>query len=71
MRFVPHAIRHVPEGGYTFEAFCVAPDCHEDSGAQDDAAAMDIWAMSHTARNPEHDLFRRVGTDHARVTRDE
>ncbi|GGV82920.1 hypothetical protein GCM10015535_24950 [Streptomyces gelaticus] len=29
------------------------------------------WALAHTGRNPTHDLFRRVVTDHAPVTRDE
>jgi hypothetical protein len=27
--------------------------------------------MSHTGFNPDHDLFRRTASDHARVTREE
>jgi hypothetical protein len=32
MRFVPHTIRHVPEGGITFEAFCVTSGCGREAG---------------------------------------
>ncbi len=71
LRFVPHTIRHVPEGGVTFEAFCTAPGCGDDSGPQDDQEAAQDWCLRHTGQNPDHDLFRRVVTDHARVTRDE
>ncbi|WP_456340245.1 DUF7848 domain-containing protein [Streptomyces europaeiscabiei] len=71
LRFVPHTIRHEPQGGVTFEAFCVTPDCGEDSGPQGEQAAAQDWCLRHTGRNPGHDLFRRVVTDHARVTRGE
>jgi hypothetical protein len=71
LRYVRHTIRHVPEGGWIFELFCVAPDCEEDSGPQDTQEAAQDWALAHTGRNPEHDLFRRVATDHAWVTREE
>ncbi|MFI0817066.1 hypothetical protein ACH4TX_11225 [Streptomyces sp. NPDC021098] len=68
-RFVPHTIRHVPDGGTTFEAFCVTVGCDEESGAQDEREAAQDWALGHTGRTG-HDLFRRVVTDHARVTRE-
>ncbi|MFB7311466.1 hypothetical protein [Streptomyces sp. NPDC056192] len=70
LRYVPHAIRHVEEGGWIFELFCTAPDCEADSGPQDTQEAAQDWALRHTGRNPTHDLFRRVVTDHARVTRE-
>ncbi|MEU2434018.1 hypothetical protein ABZ611_31805 [Streptomyces sp. NPDC007861] len=67
-RFVDHTIRHAPEGGYTFEVFCVAHECGEDSGPQGEQNDAQDWALRHTAQKG-HDLFRRVVTDHARVTR--
>ncbi|MEU9157161.1 hypothetical protein AB0D59_43120 [Streptomyces sp. NPDC048417] len=70
LRFVPHTIRHVPEGGVTFEAICVAPGCDETSGPQEEQKTAQDWCLRHTGRTG-HDLFRRVVTDHARVTRDE
>ncbi|NEW76248.1 DUF7848 domain-containing protein [Streptomyces rhizosphaericus] len=70
MRFVSHTIRHVADGGVTFEAFCATPDCGEESGPQEDQEAAQQWCLRHTGRTG-HDLFRRVTTDHARVTRDE
>ncbi|MBT2402696.1 MULTISPECIES: hypothetical protein [unclassified Streptomyces] len=69
-RYVPHTIRHVPEGGASFEAFCVAVGCGAESGAHDDQADAQDWALGHTGRTG-HDLFRRVATDHAKVTRGE
>lgn len=36
MRFVPHTIRHAPEGGVTFEAFCVVFGCDQESSAQEE-----------------------------------
>ncbi|MCX5341116.1 DUF7848 domain-containing protein [Streptomyces atratus] len=69
-RYVPHAIRHVPERGVAFEAFCVADGCGAGSGARDEEAGAQDWALGHSGRTG-HDLFRRVVTDHARVTRDE
>lgn len=69
MRFVNHTIRHMPEGGVTYEAFCIAPHCGEDSGPQDVQEAAQDWCLGHTGITG-HDLFRRVVTDHARVTRD-
>jgi hypothetical protein len=68
MRFVEHTIRHVPDGGVTYEAFCVAAGCEEDSGPHDEQEAAQDWALKHTGATG-HDLFRRVATDHARVTR--
>ncbi|WP_455356858.1 DUF7848 domain-containing protein [Streptomyces sp. SYSU K217416] len=70
LRFVEHSIRHVPEGGVTYEAFCTAPGCEEESGPQDQQDGAQHWALRHTGRTG-HDLFRRVFTDHARVTRAE
>lgn len=68
-RFVDHTIRHAPEGGVTYEVFCVAYECGEESGPQDEQNTAQDWALRHTGLNPGHDLFRRVFTDHARVTR--
>lgn len=67
-RFVDHTINHAPEGGYTFEIFCTAHECGEDSGPQGEQNDAQDWALRHTGRTG-HDLFRRVATDHARVTR--
>lgn len=71
LRFVNHTIRHEPDGGMTYELFCTHPDCHEESGPQELQNTAQDWALRHTGRNPDHDLFRRVCTDHARVTRAE
>lgn len=68
IRFVEHTIRHVPEGGHSFETICVVPVCNASSGAQGDQDVAQLWALKHTGMNPTHDLFRRVATDHARVT---
>jgi hypothetical protein len=70
MRYVSHTIRHEPDGGVTFEAFCVASGCDETSGPQEEQETAQDWCLRHTGRT-RHDLFRRVVTDHARVTRDE
>jgi hypothetical protein len=69
MRYVDHTIRHAPEGGVTYEAFC-ASGCDETSGPQDDQETAQDWCLRHTGRTG-HALFRRVVTDHARVTRNE
>jgi hypothetical protein len=71
LRFVPHTIRHVPGGGVVYEAFCATKpsECAETSGPKDDQGAAQDWCLRHTGRTG-HDLFRRVVTDHARVTRD-
>jgi len=69
LRYVPHTIRHVPDGGVTFEAFCAASGCAETSGPQEEQETAQDWCLRHTGRTG-HDLFRRVVTDHARVTRD-
>lgn len=69
-RYVPHTIRHAPEGGVTYEAFCVTFGCGEESGPQGEQEAAQDWCLRHTGRTG-HELFRRVFTDHARVTRDE
>ncbi|WP_449657712.1 DUF7848 domain-containing protein [Streptomyces acidicola] len=71
LRFVHHTIRHDPAHGATFQAFCTAPDCGEDSGPKDAQEDAQDWCLRHTGRNPEHVLFRRVVTDHARATREE
>ncbi|MGW2559646.1 DUF7848 domain-containing protein [Streptomyces sp. NPDC001514] len=69
-RFVEHTIRHAPEGGVTYEAFCTAPGCAAESGSQDDQEGAQDWCLRHTGRTG-HDVFRRVFTDHAKVTRAE
>lgn len=69
-RHVAHTIRHVPEGDITYEAFCVTTDCDAESGPRDEQEAAQDWALQHTGRTG-HDLFRRVVTDHAKVTRAE
>ncbi|MFG2751385.1 DUF7848 domain-containing protein [Streptomyces xanthophaeus] len=68
-RYVPHTIRHAPEGGVTFEAFCAAYGCGAESGAHPGQAAAQDWALAHAGRTG-HGLFRRVVSDHGRVTRD-
>lgn len=70
LRYVPHTIRHEPQGGVIFEAFCTATDCGQDSGPQDTQEVAQDWSLRH-AGSTGHDLFRRVVTDHARVTREE
>lgn len=70
LRFVHHTIRHETARGATFEAFCVASGCTEASGPHDAQEGAQDWCLRHTGRTG-HKLFRRVATDHARVTRDE
>ena len=71
LRHVRHTIRHEPAGGVIFESFCAkVPGCVGTSGPQDTQEAAQDWALQHTGRTG-HDLFRRVVTDHARVTREE
>ncbi|MFE0195686.1 hypothetical protein ACFWZZ_02235 [[Kitasatospora] papulosa] len=67
-RFVDHTIRHEPAGGVTYELFCVAHECGAESGPQDNQDTAQDWALRHSGQTG-HDLFRRVFTDHARVTR--
>ncbi|MGW1185749.1 DUF7848 domain-containing protein [Streptomyces sp. NBC_01423] len=67
MRYAPHTIRHAPEGGMTFEVFCVTHQCGAESGPQGQQETAQDWALKHTGRTG-HNLFRRVFTDHARVT---
>lgn len=69
-RHVPHTIRHAPEGGVIYEAQCAESGCTAASGPHAAQEAAQDWALRHTGRTG-HDLFRRVVTDHARVTRDE
>lgn len=69
-RHVAHTIRRTPEGGITYEAFCAAADCGAESGPHSEQGAAQDWALRHTGRTG-HDLFRRVFTDHAKVTRGE
>ena len=68
-RYVRHTIRHVPDGGITYEAFCAGHGCDEGSGPQEEQEAAQDWCLRHAGRTG-HDLFRRVFTDHARVTRE-
>ncbi|OKI01107.1 hypothetical protein A6A06_19890 [Streptomyces sp. CB02923] len=68
-RYVPHTIRHVPEGGVSYEAFCTAAGCDAESGPQEDQDPAQQWALRHSGLTG-HDLFRRVVSDHARVTRE-
>ncbi|MFI6494329.1 hypothetical protein [Streptomyces sp. NPDC050564] len=70
LRYVRHSIRHEPGSGATFEASCVTADCGEGSGPLEEQEAAQDWCLRHTGRTG-HDLFRRVVTDHARVTREE
>lgn len=67
--FVEHTIRHEPAGGVTYELFCAAHGCEEVSSPQEEHGTAQDWALRHTGLNPGHDLFRRVFTDHARVSR--
>ncbi|WP_030665262.1 hypothetical protein [Streptomyces rimosus] len=69
-RYVTHTIRHAPEGGFSYESFCTAAGCDAESGPQEDQDAAQQWALRHSGRTG-HDLFRRVASDHARVTRGE
>ncbi|MET9957499.1 hypothetical protein ABZ128_00120 [Streptomyces sp. NPDC006326] len=61
-------IRHAPEGGVVYEAFCAAYRCDAESGPHGEHEAAQDWALRHAERTG-HELFRRVYTDHARVTR--
>lgn len=67
-RHVLHVIRHASEGGIAYERVCVAEDCGAESGPRDRQDAAQDWALVHAGRTG-HDLFRRVVTDHAKVTR--
>jgi hypothetical protein len=69
-RYVPHTIRHVPEGGVIYEANCMESGCTAESGPRSSQEAAQDWALRHTGRTG-HALFRRVVTDQARVTRDD
>ncbi|WP_455569135.1 DUF7848 domain-containing protein [Streptomyces globosus] len=51
-----------------YEAFCVTAGCDAESGPHDEQEAAQDWALRHTGRTG-HDLFRRIVTDHAKVTR--
>ncbi|WP_456316898.1 DUF7848 domain-containing protein [Streptomyces cavernicola] len=68
-RYVGHTIRPAPDGGVTAEAHCMTHECGASSGPQGDPGDAQDWALRHTGLNPGHDLYRRVYTDHARVTR--
>ncbi|MFI5671390.1 hypothetical protein [Streptomyces sp. NPDC051704] len=69
-RHVTHTIRHAFEGGITYEVFCAAANCGAESGPHAEQEAAQDWALRHTGRTG-HYLFRRVFTDHAKVTRAE
>lgn len=68
MRYVPHTIRHAPDLDWKREAHCTTDDCGEFIASKDEDAVQ-MWCLRHTGRNPGHDTFRRVFTDHARVQR--
>ncbi|MEW2573581.1 hypothetical protein [Streptomyces sp. NPDC047070] len=67
-RFIPHSIRHQPMGGVIYDLACMA--CPETSGPQVDQDTAQLWALRHTGRHPEHNLYRRTITDIAQVTRE-
>ncbi len=69
-RYVPHTIRHAPEGGISYETICTAAECDAESGPQEDQDSAQQWALRRSGRTG-HGLFRRVVSDHARVTRSE
>ncbi len=69
-RYVPHTIRHAPEGGVIYEAHCTESGCTAASGPASAQETAQDWALRHAGRTG-HSGFRRVVTDHARVTRDE
>ena len=69
LRYVDHTIRQAPEGGVTAELHCTAYGCEESSDPQGDPEVAQDWALRHTGMNPDHGLYRREFTDHARVTR--
>ncbi|AZM62100.1 hypothetical protein DMA10_12050 [Streptomyces sp. WAC 01420] len=69
-RHVTHTIRHAPEGGITYQTFCATAGCRAESGPCSEQEAAQDWALRHSGRTG-HDLFRRVFTDHAKVTRAE
>ncbi|MFI8365164.1 hypothetical protein ACIGD1_34055 [Streptomyces sp. NPDC085612] len=50
--------------------FCIAANCEAESGPHAEQEAAQDWALRHTGRTG-HNLFRRVFTDHAKVTRAE
>ncbi|WP_149831125.1 hypothetical protein [Streptomyces tailanensis] len=70
LRYVRHTIRHAPDAEVTFEAFCTTSDCGAESGSQEAQQTAQDWCLRHAGRTG-HDLFRRIVTDHARVTREE
>jgi hypothetical protein len=69
-RHVAHTIRHDPEGMVIYEVHCTERGCVAASGPHAVQEAAQDWALRHTGRTG-HGLFRRVVTDHVRVTRDE
>jgi hypothetical protein len=44
-RHVTPTIRHTPEGGITYEAFCAAADCGAESGTHSEQEAAQDWAL--------------------------
>lgn len=53
--YLPHTIRHVPEGGVIAEVTCFK--CEGTSGPADRPDVAQDWALAHTGRTG-HDLFR-------------
>ena len=70
LRFARHTIRHEAACRVTFQGSFAESDCGENTGPQDDQETVQGWFLRHTGRTG-HGLFRRVVTDHARVTREE
>ncbi|MFH8590272.1 DUF7848 domain-containing protein [Streptomyces rimosus] len=56
--------------GEPYETVCTAAGCDAESGPQEDQDSAQQWALRHSGRTG-HGLFRRVVSDHARVTRSE
>ena len=52
-RYVPHTITHVPDGGVTFEVFCVASGCAAESGPQDEQHGPTLGTAPHRPRRAQ------------------
>ncbi|MFE5597018.1 hypothetical protein [Streptomyces sp. NPDC056549] len=50
-RYAEHTIRHEPAGGVTYELFCTAHECGEESGPQEEQGTAQDWALRHTGVN--------------------
>ncbi|WP_158706451.1 MULTISPECIES: DUF7848 domain-containing protein [Streptomyces] len=56
--------------GEPYETVCTAASCDAESGPQEIQDSAQQWALRRSGRTG-HGLFRRVVSDHARVTRSE